>query len=70
MLLFKQFALNLCHVGVVLEHLGKEVVWARDGNLSLNEDVHAFHHVFTSGVVEGYLAFDVVVNSQCGGCLG
>ena len=62
LLLLEEACLDLSHLFVSLKHLGQEVVGALDGNLGLNADLHSFHGVVPSDVVESYFSLDVVVD--------
>lgn len=50
---------------VSLKHLRKEVIWARNGDLGLDEDLHAFLDVFSSEVIEGNFTLDIGIESEC-----
>lgn len=47
---------------VGLDHLCEEVIRSANGDLGLNENLHAFLDVFSGHVVEGDLSLDVIVN--------
>ncbi len=63
-LLLQQTRLHLCHVLVRFQHLGEKIVRTTDWDLGLDQDFHAFFHIFTGHIVESYLTFDVVVHGQ------
>ena len=63
-LLLEKLALNFGHMSIILEHLSEEVVRSRNWHLSLHKNLHSLHHVLAGGVIERYLAFDIVVNFQ------
>lgn len=64
LLLLEQSGLDLGHVLVRLEHLCEKVVGTGNGDLRLDEDLHAFLYVFSRQVIEGDLSLNVIMDCQ------
>ena len=47
-LLLQKSRFDIGHMLIRLEHLSEEVIWATDGHLRLDKELHALHHVFSS----------------------
>lgn len=62
LLLLQQSLLNLAHMLIALKHFGEEVSRARNRNVALNKNFHAFHDIITSGIVHAELSLQIIVN--------